>query len=250
VKLRLLVDYLDRKLRHADIEDYPGARNGLQVENDGEVKRIATAVDSHEGVLEAAIQLRADLLIVHHGLFWGETTPWTNVTHRKIKLCVENNLAVYSSHLPLDAHPELGNNILLAQAIGLRKTIPFCEAFGTRIGRRARVNLTLAEIVHRLAMALGQAPQVVYRSHEKVRNVGLVTGGAGSELASAAAQGIDTFITGEGSHSSFGRACELGVNLIYGGHYLTETFGVRALSEHLARRYKVPARFIDFPSGL
>lgn len=245
-----VVRYCDRTLRTSEINDYPGAVNGLQVENDGRVTRIAAAVDASLSTIKLAIATRADLLVVHHGLFWSPRQPWTGKNHELLRLLLGNNLAVYSSHLPLDLHPKLGNNARLCAALGLARPTPFFESKGQSIGLRVSARIERAELVRRLEAAVGASPIVVPGGPSTCRAIGIVTGGAGEELKRAAAEGIDTFITGEGPHWTFALAEELGVNLLYGGHYATETFGVKALAADLSRRFRVPWSFIDYPTGL
>lgn len=246
-----LTTYLNTELRIAEIADYGPALNGLQMQNaKGEVTKVVAAVDACLPTIRKAIALRADLLIVHHGLFWSGLQPVTNSVFEKHRLCIENNLAVYSAHLPLDAHPTLGNNAVLMQALGLVPTGTFHPYKGTDIGLRAETELLRDELVSRLKTATGAAVHVCPGGPATVRRVGLVTGGAGSEVAAAAALGIDTFITGEGPHWSYTLAEELGINLIYAGHYATETFGVKALAEHLRVKFDLGWEFVDHPTGL
>ncbi len=245
-----LTKYCDKLLNHAGIADYPGAMNGLQLQNNGRISRIAAAVDANLPVVRGAVARSADLLIVHHGIGWSPLCPVTGGKHDLLKICLSNNLAIYSSHLPLDAHPKLGNNILLARAIGFSSGKPFFFEKGTALGRKITACIGRDELAKKLSKALGLAPLLIPAGPAVCRSVGIVTGGAGNELARAVSEGIDTFITGEGSHWTFSLAHELGVNVFYGGHYLTETFGVKALASHLAAKYRLPWQFIDVPSGL
>lgn len=249
-KLTAIVAHLDRYLRHADVTDYPGAWNGLQVENSGNVLKVGAAVDACVWTIERAVEQGMNLLLVHHGLFWSGVQPMTGATRRKIKAALDGDLAIYSSHLPLDLHPVVGNNVLLAKALGFRKCTPFFHAKGQAIGFQTRAVLPLAELARRLERALGGAPHLAPGGPGKTSRIGIVTGGAGGEVAQAAAEGVDTFITGEGPHHSYTLAEELGVNIFYGGHYATETFGVKALGAEVARRFRVPWEFIDHPTGL
>lgn len=249
-KLAAIVAHLDRYLRHAEVNDYSGAWNGLQIENAGEVRRIGAAVDACAATIEAAAGQGIDLLLVHHGLFWGGVQPLTGTTRRKVKTALDGNLAIYSSHLPLDLHPIVGNNALLCRALGFKKCTPFFHAKGQIIGLQTRVALTREELSRRLEKALGAKPHLSPGGPAKTARIGVVTGGAGGEIAQAAREGVDTFITGEGPHHSYTAAEELGVNLFYGGHYATETFGVKALAAHVARRFRVPWEFLDHPTGL
>ncbi|HUZ08427.1 MAG TPA: Nif3-like dinuclear metal center hexameric protein, partial [Candidatus Paceibacterota bacterium] len=193
---------------------------------------------------------RADLLIVHHGLFWSPSHPWTGKRHELLRLLIENNLAVYSSHLPLDAHPKLGNNARLCAALGLKKLKPFFTTHGQPIGFRSRTKISRQELAGRLERATGSKPRLLPGGPAVCREIGVVTGGAGGDLKMAAAAGVDTFITGEGPHWTYALAEELDLNVLYGGHYATETFGVRALAEELSRKFKLTWEFLDHPTGL
>jgi len=249
-KLTAIVNHLDRYLRHAEIGDYSGAWNGLQVENSGRVSKVGAAVDACAWTIERAVEQEVNLLLVHHGLFWNGVQPVTGATRRKIKAALDGDLAIYSSHLPLDLHPQVGNSALLAQAIGFRKLTPFFQAKGQTIGYQTRATLARSELKHRLEKAVGGPVHLSPGGPAKTARIGIVTGGAGGEIAQAAAEGVDTFITGEGPHHSYTLAEELGVNLFYGGHYATETFGVKALAAQVGRRFRVPWEFIDHPTGL
>ncbi len=248
--LQSIVQHLDRTLRTRDIADYPGAWNGLQIENSGTVKKVAAAVDACEAVIAEAVARGASLLFVHHGLFWSGVQPVVGPVRRKIKTALDGDLAIYSSHLPLDLHPRLGNNALLAKALGFKRCEPFLEMKGQAIGVQTKAALSLEDLARRLERTLGSAPHLAPGGPSKTARIGIVTGGAGGEIARAAAEGVDTFITGEGPHHSYTLAEELGVNLFYCGHYATETFGVRALAAHVAKKFRVPWEFIDHPTGL
>ena len=250
VLLAELARCCDRWLRTEEFSDWEGAANGLQMENRGTVTRIAAAVDASLATMKLAIRTGADLVIVHHGLFWSPSHPWTGKRYDLLRLLVDNNLAVYSSHLPLDAHPRLGNNARLCDALGLKGREPFFFEKGQFIGYQAETRLKRQELAGRLRRALNVAPRLLAGGPDVCRRVGVVTGGAGSGLQKAAREGVDTFITGEGPHWTFGMAEELGVNVFYGGHYATETFGVKALAAQLSKRFKLPWEFIHHPSGL
>jgi dinuclear metal center YbgI/SA1388 family protein len=245
-----IVSYCDRTLRTAEVQDYDGAANGLQVENRGQVTRIAAAVDASLATVKLAIAAKADLLIVHHGLFWSPAHPWTGKRYELMRLLLENNLAIYSSHLPLDAHPRLGNNALLCAALKLKSLKPFFFTKEQFLGYQSRANISRDELAKRLKQAVGGALIILPGGPEICRRIGVVTGGAGAELKLAASEGVDTFITGEGPHWTYALAEELGVNVFYGGHYATETFGVKALAAELSRKFKVPWIFLDHPTGL
>ena len=250
--LAQIVAHCERRLTPQKFTDYDRAWNGLQVENSGRVTRIAAAVDASLATVELAIAARADLLLVHHGLFWSQTLPWTGRRYALIRRLVEADLAVYSQHLPLDGHPELGNAALLARALGFTRLKPFFLSKGTALGVQTTLARALArdELADRLTKVLGHAPTILPGGKPACRRIGICTGGAGGELAQAAAEGVDTFITGEGPHWTFALAEDTGLNAFYGGHYATETFGVKALATELARKFRLPWVFLDHPSGL
>jgi len=251
VPLATIVAYCDQILRTSAIHDYDGAVNGLQMENSGRVTRIAATVDASLATVRLAIAAGADLLVVHHGLFWAPTHPWTGKRRELLELLVQHNLAVYSSHLPLDAHPRLGNNALLAAALGLTRRRPFFLLKGQFVGWQFRSRVTRTDLAVQLQKVLGgKPPTVLPGGPERCRRIGVVTGGAGAEIRHAAAEGVDTFITGEGPHWTYALAEELGVNVLYGGHYATETFGVKALAAELAEKFHLPWSFLDHPTGL
>ncbi len=251
-----IVRYLDEFLRLREIADYPNALNGLQLENSGAVTRLATAVDARSATVVAAVGLGAGtLLLVHHGLFWGGAQPFTGNLHRLLKTAFDADLALYSAHLPLDVHREVGNNAGLCAALGFHPGVaePFFDFKGTALGLRVRLDAPLArdELTARLARAVAGPVRVCPGGLAEVRSIGIVTGGAGNEARAVAAAGsIDTFITGEGAHWTHALADELGLNILYGGHYATETFGVKALAAHLAARFGLPWEFLDYPTGL
>lgn len=245
-----LVSFLDRELRVAEIPDYPGAVNGLQLANEGPVERIVAAVDASLPVIEEAAAGGPGLLIVHHGMFWQGTQPLTGPLYRKIKIAMDAGLAIYSAHLPLDVHPEWGNNIQLAKAIGLIDPQPFFEWKGIFLGLRGAWHGSREGLAETLGQAVGGKVHVCPGGPQNVSSVGIITGGAGSEVAKVAQSGVDTFISGEGPHWSHPLALELGVNLLLAGHYATETSGVRALAAELSRRFGLPWAFVDQPSGL
>jgi dinuclear metal center YbgI/SA1388 family protein len=248
--LAAIVEHCDRILRTPETGDYEGAVNGLQVENSGTVTRLAAAVDASLATVKLAIAAKADLLIVHHGLFWSPSHPWVGKKYELLRLLVENNLAVYSSHLPLDAHPTLGNNAQLAAALGLKNRKPFFESHGQKIGFQSRQKISRNELAKKLERATGAKPLLIPGGKEICERIGIVTGGAGGELKQAASEGVDTFITGEGPHWTYALAEELGLNVFYGGHYATETFGVQALAAELSKKFKLPWEFLDHPTGL
>jgi dinuclear metal center YbgI/SA1388 family protein len=245
-----LVLFLDRELRIAELPDYSGAVNGLQLANGGAVERIVAAVDASLPVIEAAAAGGPGLLIVHHGMFWQGCQPLTGPFYRKVKIAMDAGLAIYSAHLPLDIHPEWGNNVQLAKAIGLRDITPFFNWKGIDLGLRGSWSGSREDLTRVLSEAVSGKVHLCPGGPEQISQLGLITGGAGSEVAKVAACGVDTFISGEGPHWSHPLALELGVNLLLAGHYATETFGVRALAASLSGHFELPFGFIDQPSGL
>jgi dinuclear metal center YbgI/SA1388 family protein len=249
-QLHDIVSYCDEYLRVREIGDYENAVNGLQFENSGAVCKIAAAVDFSTRALEAAAERGANLLIVHHGMFWSGLRPITKTWHRQLKLALDNDMAVYSAHLPLDLHPEIGNNVLLMRALGIEDSEPFFEEKGSLLGRRASVEITRLEIVKRLEKVVGGVAHAIAAGPPIAQQIGVITGGAGGEVERVTADGIDTFITGEAPHWAAVAAHELGINLLLAGHYATETFGVKALAAHLGERFQLEWEFIDLPTAL
>lgn len=252
VSLDTLTRQLHAELNIANVPDYPPALNGLQLQNrSGQITKIAAAVDAHLPVVQKAIAAGCDLLLVHHGLFWSGLQPITGALFEKTRLAIEANLAIYSAHLPLDGHLELGNSILLGKALDLQTDwTTFFPYKNYHIGVRTEVEVPRDNLLQRLQTVLNSPVHCCPAGPATVRNLGIITGGAGSEIATAKALGIDTLITGEGPHWSYTLAEELGVNLIYGGHYATETFGVKALASQLAEQHQLTWQFIDHPTGL
>ncbi len=250
-ELKELVEHLDDYLRVEEVEDYPGAVNGLQVENRSPVEKVAAATDACLATIQMAAEVGAQLLLVHHGLFWGDPRPLVGPDYRRLRTLFEADLAVYSAHLPLDLHPEVGNNVLLARELGLAVEGRFGRHGSTEgIGVWGAADLPRAELVGRLRETCGSEPMLIPGGPSHVRRLGIVTGGAASLISQAHLTGLDTFVTGEGAHHTFHEATELGLNVIYAGHYATETFGVRALAAKLAEGFELEWEFLDYPTGL
>jgi dinuclear metal center YbgI/SA1388 family protein len=250
VALQDVVSFANELLEVAEIEDYPGAVNGLQLENRGIVAKIGAAVDASTRTIELAIDESVDLLVVHHGMFWGGVSPVTGPVYRRLAKAMEAGVAIYSVHLPLDFHPNLGNNVLLAEALELAPVTPFWFVKGRAQGCLATISLELDELVRRAERVLGRKIWCCPAGPSRTQRIGIITGGAGSHIVEVAAEGVDTFLTGEGPHHTFVLAEELGINLLYGGHYATETFGVKRLAARLAERFNLQWTFLDHPSEL
>ncbi len=246
-----IVEYLNDYLDVANVPDYPGAFNGLQVENSGKVGLVAACTDACQATIDAAANIGADLMIVHHGLFWSDgIAPLTGRTFSRIKKLLDSDIAVYSSHLPLDAHPDVGNNAVLARGIGLTDLDRFGEFEGCLIGYKGDLDIGRDDLLERIQKLLGPLPRLISGGPTQVRRVGVVTGGAAQLIPAARAAGLDTFVTGEGAHHSYFDALELEINVIYAGHYATETLGVKALAAHVAEKFGVRWEFIDNPTGM
>ena len=250
VALEELVDYLDGYLSIGDIPDFPNALNGLQVEAPGSVAKVAAAVDATAVSIRAAIDEGADLLLVHHGLFWNGNRPVTGRRYRRLSALFEAGVAVYAAHLPLDVHPEVGNNAVLAGELGLEVEGRFGEYEGTALGVWGTLQLKRETLAARLDDLLGGPVKLIAGGPERLERIGVLTGGGGSFVHAAVDAGLDALVTGEGAHHTYFDAEEGGLNLYYGGHYATETWGVRALAGHLAERFDLEWTFLDLPTGL
>lgn len=249
-ELSEVVGFLEKELGAKRVPDYPGAYNGLQLQNKGEVRLVACAVDASLPVIEKAVAGGADLLVVHHGMFWQGVRMLTGSAYLKLKIAMDAGLAIYSSHIPLDIHPELGNNVRLSRELGLGDGEPFFDWKGIFLGRQATYDGKLGDLRKILELAVGGP--ILLRGDENTPAglVGIITGGAGSEIEAMVAEGIDTLVTGEGPHWSHPLAEELGLNVLYAGHYATETFGVKALGQLLKDQFSLDWSFVDHPTGL
>jgi dinuclear metal center YbgI/SA1388 family protein len=256
IPLEEIAAHLDALLRTTDIPDYPGALNGIQVENTTPVTRVAVAVDASLYTIAAAIEERATLLVVHHGLFWSGVQPLRGPAYERIRRLITHDVAVYSSHLPLDLHPTLGNNVLLARALQLLPSGGFARFQSIAVGVMGTADVDTEELAARAEVIAraegGHLVRVGLTPGRRTRRWALCTGaGASSDtLREAAAAGVDTLIVGEGAHHTGVEAPQLGIAVLYLGHYATETFGVRALGVELARRFDLPWTFLAAPTGL
>jgi dinuclear metal center YbgI/SA1388 family protein len=240
--LDAIVAYCQDRLGLPDFPDFPGALNGLQVANDGRVTRIGAAVDASIGALRQAAEKGADFVVVHHGLFWETPRPWTGRLREKLGLLVEKNIAVYSAHLPLDAHTDLGNNALLARKLGLDPLMTFHEFEGRDVGLVSSFNGSRPVLARKLESLFPRVTRIEF-GREQIRSVAIVTGGGGSSIDALPA-GVDTLVTGELREHHYVVAEERGLNLYACGHYATEVFGVCALAEDVGRRFDLPWEFL------
>ena len=249
--LQDITNLLDSTLRIAEVKDAPVALNGLQVENNGQVTKVALAVDGSQKTIEAAIAAGADLLILHHGIYWCGLIPMTGWFRKKICTCLEHNLAVYGAHLPLDMHPELGNNAEIAAALGLTDCSPEVNYKGTLIGQSGEFCGTVGELRAKFAeICGGEVTGYVTNADAPAGRVAVCSGGAGDSVYEMHAKGYGTYLTGEENHWVVNAAEDCGINILFGGHYNTETFGVKALGRLLEQEFGLPTVFIDNPTGM
>jgi dinuclear metal center YbgI/SA1388 family protein len=247
---------LDALLRTAEIPDYANALNGIQVETTADIVKVAAAVDVRERTIQGARDAGANLLLVHHGLFWSGVQPLRGPYLRRIRALLDGRIALYASHLPLDAHPELGNNALLARELELTPQGGFARHKTTEIGVMGSASVPTLELLGRITTFAerhgGTVRNSVIAPGRVTRSWGICTGaGASSEtLREAAERGIDTLIVGEGPHHTVVDAEELGVVVMYAGHYATETLGVTALARYVGEAHGIPWTFVAAPTGL
>jgi dinuclear metal center YbgI/SA1388 family protein len=256
VTARELAAYLDDLLQTRSISDYANALNGLQFDHRGPVTKIAAAVDFSLRALEETVARGANFLLVHHGMFWGGVRPLVGPLFERVDKLVRHDISVYASHLPLDAHTSLGNAALLARELGLTPAFPFAHYGGLAVGTAGETDLATDELRARaddFARSYGGSVRVsAYGPLRRTRRWAICTGaGASSDtLREARELSIDTLIVGEGPHHTAVDAPEAGVVIVYAGHYATETLGVRAAADHVARRFDLPWEFILAPTGL
>lgn len=244
-----LVEYLDDYLKIDSVKDR--SQNGLQVDGAATVEKVAVAVDACLDTIREAGSWGADMLIVHHGLFWGREERITGVMYQRIAALVGSETCLYAAHLPLDCHPEVGNNVELVRLLGLRGETPFAEYGGVDIGFIATPagNLSRDELVDKVSDVLGSKAEVLPFGPEKVERIGVISGSAADYAAEAREHGCDTLLTGETSHVAYHLAKEAQINLVYAGHYASETVGVKALGEHLSKQFSLKCEFIAAPTG-
>lgn len=245
-----LVHYLDDRLRIGEIADY--GPQGLQIEGRSRIDKIVGLVDAQQPCVEAALERDADLMLVHHGIFWGGAKPLAGSYGRLARTFIENDLNLYAAHLALDAHPQWGNNAELARRLGLTIRDWWANVKGTPLAALAESEepLTFAELVARFEERVGPPRLIQAEGPEIVRKVGILSGFGADKIADAASLGCEAFITGETSHAQYYEAVNAGINLLYGGHYTSETVGVQALGAHLAQRFGIAFEFVDLPTHL
>ncbi|MGH7582930.1 MAG: Nif3-like dinuclear metal center hexameric protein [Gemmatimonadales bacterium] len=252
MKLAAVVEYLDAYLRIAEIPDHETALNGLQVENGGVVTGLVAAVDASQRTIDRVVTGCAPgtMLLVHHGLFWDGNQPVRGRRYRRLKALLDHDVAVYGAHIPLDVHPEVGNNVVLARALGIVDPVPFDQYRGIPFGAAGPLIMSRDTLVSRMVDLLGGRVHLIPGGPPTTARVGVITGAAGNRIAAAANARLDTYITGEGAHHTTFDALELGINVLYAGHYATETVGIKALAEHLSEQFALPWEFHDHPTGM
>jgi dinuclear metal center YbgI/SA1388 family protein len=251
-----LARYTDQLLETAACPDYPNAMNGLQITTSKPIKAIAAAVDFSTRTIEGAVASGANLLLVHHGMFWGGPERLVDAAYRRLRFLIEHDVAVYSSHLPLDRHPSLGNNVLLAKQLGLEPSGSFARHGEISIGVSGTADVETSVLTQRAREFAktcgGNLRTTAISPGQRTKRWAICTGaGASAEtIREAITNEIDTMIVGEGPHWTAVSADDLGLTIIYAGHYATETLGVRALARHLGEEFKLPWSFIEAPTGL
>ncbi|RME80133.1 MAG: Nif3-like dinuclear metal center hexameric protein [Caldilineae bacterium] len=243
----ILVKYLNELLHIDEITDY--GPQGLQIEGSEEIGRLAVSVDAAHAAIDGALAAGADMLIVHHGIFWGPPKRIAGAFGRKVRRFVQADLNLYAAHLALDAHPELGNNAELCRLLDLAPCETYYNYKGTDVGLIAepRSATTFDELVRRFSRGLQPPLRVDSFGPKEVRRVAVCSGSAIRSLEEAQSRGCDTLVTGETDYTMVHMPEELGMNVIYGGHYATETLGVQALARHLEQEFGLPWLFVDVP---
>ncbi len=245
-----LVAFLDEYLQ---VSAYPDkSSNGLQVEGKEEVDRVAFAVDTTLRTIERAVNGKADMLVVHHGMIWGGLNYITGIHYKRLKALIENGLNLYAAHLPLDAHPEVGNNVGLLKLLDLEPKGPFGEYKGLSIGFYGEFEEP--QPIEKIAQIIAEKLDTTVRTYEfgkrVIKTVGAISGAGAFALEEAHRKGIDLLITGEFGHADYLTALDLPQSVLVAGHYKTETLGVKALMELIRERFGLSVFFIDEPTGL
>jgi len=248
MKSEQLEKYLNSYLKADDFTDY--CPNGLQVEGKSNIKKIVTAVSASIELFNKAIEQKADAIIVHHGIIWNYERPVYKSSYReRIKILLDNNISLFAYHLPLDAHPTVGNNAQLAKLLGLKSCKPFGDHKGQIIGIKGKIAKISKEKFFEKVKNIVQRELLVFPYGPKfITNVGIVSGGAQKEFSQAISENLDAYITGEVSEHIKYLSQEEKVHYVSAGHYATEQFGVKALGNHLKNKYKIDVEFIDIPN--
>ena len=241
--LQKITAFCDKRTRRHEIKDFKGACNGLQFENKGVIQKVGASVDAGLIPFQKAVDRNVDLLIVHHGMYWSPLQPITGVKFQKVNTLLNGGLAVYSSHLPLDCHSEIGNNALLAKEIGLQPTGTFLDYEGTDIGLITE-GISRLDLIEKLQNTFDDKVQSIEFGSEKPNKIAILTGSGSSAVSELKRIGVDTLITGELRQNHYNQAQEEGLNLYLCGHYATEVYGVCALAKEISQKFEIPWEFI------
>ena len=241
--LQKIAAFCDKRTRRHEIKDFKGAYNGLQFENTGGIQKVGASVDAGLIPFQKAVDSNVDLLIVHHGMYWSPLQPITGVKFQKVNTLLNGGLAVYSSHLPLDCHSEIGNNALLAKEIGLQPTGTFLDYEGTDIGLITE-GISRLDLIEKLQKTFDDKVQSIEFGSEKPNKIAILTGSGSSAVSELKRIGVDTLITGELRQNHYNQAQEEGLNLYLCGHYATEVYGVCALAKEISQKFEIPWEFI------
>jgi dinuclear metal center YbgI/SA1388 family protein len=250
IKTLEIVNFCDEVTKKNTISDFSGSFNGLQVDNSGIVSKIGASVDAGLVPFQKAVGKNITFLISHHGLFWSSPIPIVGAAFNKIKLCIDNDLAIYGSHLPLDCHPEIGNNAIIANKLGLEPVRGFLPVDSTNIGLIARNHLSRSKLKNKLDNLFPAGFHSIEYGIEKPSKIAILSGSGQSAVEKLIDEGVDTLITGELKQQHFNYAQENKLNLYICGHYATETFGVDKLAQQVAKNFNLPYEFIEIPCPL
>ena len=238
--LNEIVDYLDEFLDIKNIQD--SCKNGLEVEGKEEIKKIGFSVDACLESFQKAVSVKCDLLIVHHGMFWGDIEYVTDITYERVKHLIKNDIALYAAHLPLDIHPEVGNNVQLAKLLNLEIQNTFCKYRNIDVGIICKNDTDFNDLLKRIQKHF---PAKYMKFNNVSKKVGIITGSGGLGIKEAVDKRCDTFITGEMRYIDYHPIREYEINVIYGGHYATEIWGLKALMDHIQKKFDIDCEFLD-----
>lgn len=253
MKIETLQQFIEQRLMLEQYAALDASLNGLQCGRpDKEIHKIAFSVDATLETFVKAVEEHADALFVHHGLFWGKPLAVTDTHYARIATLIRHDIALFAAHLPLDAHPELGNNAAMAQMLHLKEVTPFGNYHGVDIGFKGVLPtaITAEEIVATLNFTYEDGLKILPFGKKEISRVGIVSGGAASTVEQAIEEGLDAFITGECSHSMYSYCVEAGITMICGGHYATEVFGVQKMEQEIKKKFDCETVFIDAPTTL
>lgn len=252
MKLAEFDHWTRKRLEFSETDGIDASLNGIQVgDSETELGKMAFAVDACMDAFRRAEKEDAQVLFVHHGLFWGPAVPLTGVMGERIRFLMKNDISLYACHLPLDKHAELGNNARIVNELGLDDIEPFGDYKGHKIGFKGQLPEAsdLKSIIMRLFGAWESRINVLRFGPSEIRSIGVISGGGTREVSQAIDEGLDLYITGDASHNIYHECREAGINVLFAGHYLTEIFGVKAMAETVAAELGIETVFLDIPTG-